>query len=79
MADCSLGACLEEGSMQLVASIGLIVSGLVIVNVGDSPPDMRVYGWIIAAVGVLGLLVRFMLPGAGRDRRGGPRGPGPPR
>jgi hypothetical protein len=46
------------------------------VNVDDSPSDMRVYGWIILAVGVLGLFLTFMISrvGHGQDR-GQPRKP----
>jgi hypothetical protein len=76
MADCNSG--LDPGpsrwpdrgdiKMQLVASIGLIVIGLFLVNVDDSPSDMRVYGWIVLALGVFGLLLRFLISRIGRDQ-----------
>jgi len=65
----------EGDQMQLVASIGLIVIGLVIVNADDSASDMRVYGWILVAVGVFGLFLGFVVSRIGQNRRGRP---GPP-
>jgi hypothetical protein len=58
--------------MQLIASILLIVIGVglgLFVDAGD----MRIFGWVVAAVGVLGLVVRVLV--ARRIEGGDPRRP----
>jgi uncharacterized membrane protein len=70
--------------MPLIASVALIVIGLVlalIVSVDESTSDMRIYGWVLVAVGLLGVLARFMIFRVRRAqvRRGLPREPGPRR
>jgi len=58
--------------MQLVASVLLIVIGVglgLFVDAGD----MRIFGWVVAAVGALGLAIRWTLP-RGSDGRA-PRRP----
>jgi hypothetical protein len=55
--------------MQLVASIGLIVIGLALGLFLGAPGDMRVFGWVIAGVGVFGLVVRSVIPRQPDGRR----------
>lgn len=52
-----------EGTMSFGGSIFLIAVGLVLalaVNVSVSGVDLQLVGWILAAVGALGLLVSLM-------------------
>ena len=44
--------------MQLAASVGLIVIGLLLGLCTRGGADMRLYGWILVGVGVLGLVAR---------------------
>jgi hypothetical protein len=48
--------------MQLVASISLVVIGLIIGLFVDVAADMRIFGWVLVGVGALGLLVRSLTP-----------------
>ena len=43
--------------MQLVMSVLVLVSGLFIALVADAPPGLRVFGWVLVAVGLLGVAV----------------------
>jgi hypothetical protein len=58
--------------MQLVASIFLIAVGLFLAFVGDVAGDMRVFGWVLAGVGLLGLVIRSVVNRQHDDR--GPHG-----
>jgi len=60
--------------MQLVASIGVILIGLFLVTVEDTTADMRVYGWVLVAVGALGVILRLII-----SRRRPPEPRPPPR
>jgi hypothetical protein len=53
--------------MQLVASIVLIVIGLWLALLVDKAGDMRIFGWVVVGVGVLGLILRRYVAGQ-RDR-----------
>jgi hypothetical protein len=57
--------------MQLVASIAMIVLGLLLALVLDASADVRAFGWVAVGVGVLGLLALAWMgrPGNGRQRR----------
>jgi hypothetical protein len=57
--------------MQLVASISLIVIGLILGLVADVAADMRIFGYVLAGVGALGLLIRAAIARPGRR---GPHG-----
>ncbi len=59
--------------MQLVASVGLIVIGLLLGLVLHSSAEMRLFGWIVVAIGVLGLVARWWLARL-RDDQAGKRG-----
>jgi hypothetical protein len=54
--------------LQLVAGVALVVIGLYIGLFADAPPDMRLFGGVLAAVGVLGLIAAVLLQ---RRRQGG--------
>jgi hypothetical protein len=56
--------------MQLTASVMLLVIGVGMGLFVDAA-DMRIFGWVIAAIGVFGLLTRSMLARrtTGRDPR----------
>jgi hypothetical protein len=54
--------------MRTVAIIGtvvVIVLGLYLVRSGEVPADMRLFGWLLLFIGVIGLLVTLALPSAG--------------
>jgi hypothetical protein len=55
--------------MQFVASIGLVVIGLALALVMHTSTDMRVFGWVLAGIGVFGLLVRRVLATRRAQRR----------
>jgi hypothetical protein len=42
--------------VALVTSIAVVLAGLGIVFIADVGGDMRFFGWLLAGVGVLGLL-----------------------
>jgi hypothetical protein len=54
--------------MQLAASVGLIVIGLFVALVARAPADLHAFGWLLAGVGVLGLVIRWAMARRG-DRR----------
>ena len=56
--------------MQLVASLAVVVLGLILLRTHDVAGDMRFFGWVLVAVGVAGLLTHVVLSRAGR-RPGG--------
>jgi hypothetical protein len=47
--------------IHIVASVTLILLGLVFALVLDIESDMRLFGWILAGVGALGLLSRWLI------------------
>jgi hypothetical protein len=55
----------EGNHMQLAMSIGLIVSGLFLALIVDYPNDgseMRLFGWVLVAMGLLGIFLRLLIP-----------------
>lgn len=58
-----------DDGMQLVASVALIMIGLFVAVRADAS-DLRIFGWVVVGVGVLGLLARWWLArlNAGRSR-----------
>lgn len=59
--------------MQLAVSIGLVAIGLFLALVADTSGDMRLFGWILAGVGVFGLGARWITARLRDQRsRGGP-------
>jgi hypothetical protein len=52
--------------MQLVATIAVMVVGLVLATVIGSG-DIRIFGWILVGVGVLGLLARWVIARLGGE------------
>jgi hypothetical protein len=58
----------RRGHMQLAGSILALLGGLYVVLIADldeSSSDMRLLGWLFVVVGLLGLLLRFVLPRRG--------------
>jgi len=49
--------------VQLAMSVLVLVSGLFIAVVADAPPSLRIFGWVLVAIGLLGVAV------AGLSRR----------
>ncbi|HEY3263222.1 MAG TPA: hypothetical protein VGJ95_23610 [Pseudonocardiaceae bacterium] len=47
--------------MAFVASLVVVVLGLMLTRTGDVPDDMRLFGWILVAIGILGLLAKIVL------------------
>jgi hypothetical protein len=47
--------------MQLVTSAGLVVIGLLLALLMDATDDVRLYGWVVVGVGVLGLASRWWM------------------
>lgn len=43
--------------MQLVMSVIVLLAGLFVALVADAPADLRVFGWVLVAVGLLGVAV----------------------
>jgi hypothetical protein len=60
--------------LQLVVNVIVIVMGLVLALFLDAPGEMRIFGWFVAAIGVVGLGARAAI-----IRRGSGRRPGRPR
>jgi hypothetical protein len=61
--------------MQFVASVVVVVIGLLLALVYDAAGDMRVFGWVLVVIGLLGLVARSWLAHQRRDgqRRDGQR------
>jgi hypothetical protein len=53
--------------IQLVVSAAIIVAGLVIALLLNTAGDMRIFGWILAGIGVFGLLSRALIQRADQD------------
>jgi hypothetical protein len=47
--------------MQLVASVAVLVIGLLIAFVLEAAADLRIFGWLLIVVGLLGLASRVLL------------------
>jgi hypothetical protein len=66
MPDDSPSGLLREGNhMQLAMSIGLIVAGLflaLIVDYRNDGTEMRLFGWVLVAMGLLGVVLRLLIP-----------------
>src|SRR4051812_28585471 len=60
------------GAMQLVASVSLIVVGLIVAVVLDASAEMRLFGWVLFGVGVLGLVLRWVVARMREQRDAGP-------
>jgi hypothetical protein len=54
--------------MQLVMSAFVLAIGLFLALLADASGEMRVFGWVLVAVGGLGLVLRSVLRSAGRGR-----------
>jgi hypothetical protein len=46
---------LGEADVQLVASGVVVVAGLFVALVADAPPDLRLFGWVLVAIGAIGV------------------------
>lgn len=62
------------GAVHLFMSVGTLAIGLLLTLGLDLGPELRPFGWLIVAVGVLGIAARFALPALSRR---GNRPPGP--
>jgi len=58
--------------MQLVASVSLVVIGLIIAVVLDVSAEMRLFGWVLFGVGTLGLALRWVMARMQAQRDAGP-------
>ena len=47
--------------MQLVMSVALIVVGLWLALLSGAAAEMRLFGWVVAGLGVLGLVFRTLM------------------
>ena len=43
--------------MHLVMTSLVLVSGLFVALAGDASPGMRLFGWLLVAIGALGLVI----------------------
>jgi hypothetical protein len=51
----------EANPLQLVASIALVAIGLFLALIADTSGGMRIFGWVLVLVGILGLVIRSVL------------------
>jgi hypothetical protein len=58
--------------MQLVASVVVVLIGLLLALVLGRAGDMRAFGWVLVAVGLLGVVSRWLIARQ-RDDRDPPR------
>jgi drug/metabolite transporter (DMT)-like permease len=54
--------------VQRVASVLLVLIGLYLAVIAGPAADMRLFGWVLVVVGVLGLVVATVLPRRRHDR-----------
>jgi hypothetical protein len=54
--------------IQVVASVVVMVLGLVLALLVDIPGDMRLFAWILVALGAFGLVSRWMISRQRDDR-----------
>ena len=53
--------------MQVFMSAGTLVLGLLLVWLtSDNSPELALFGWVLAGLGVVGVVLRFVLPTATR-------------
>ena len=49
--------------MQLFMSAGTLVLGLLLVYLaGGSSPELVLFGWVLAGLGLVGVVLRYVLP-----------------
>jgi len=49
--------------MQVLMSAGTLVLGLLVVYLASaSSPELALFGWVLAGLGLVGVLLRFLLP-----------------
>jgi hypothetical protein len=58
--------------MQLVASVSLLVVGFIVAVVLEASAEMRLFGWVLFGVGVLGLVLRWVVARMREQRDAGP-------
>jgi len=54
--------------MHIVASTVVLVSGLYVALLADDAGELRVFGWMLVAIGLLGLLLRWWMVRVTSDR-----------
>jgi len=54
--------------MQLVASTVVLAMGLYVALLADDAGELRVFGWMLVAIGLLGLLLRWWMVRVTSDR-----------
>ena len=54
--------------MQLVASTVVLAIGLYVALLADDAGELRVFGWVLVAIGLLGLLVRWWMARVASER-----------
>ena len=55
--------------MQVMMSAGTAVLGLLLVFLASATvPELALFGWVLAGLGVLGVVLRFVMPPVSRDR-----------
>ena len=54
--------------MQLVASTVVLAMGLYVALLADDAGELRVFGWVLVAIGLLGLLLRWWMVRVTSDR-----------
>jgi hypothetical protein len=63
--------------MQVFMSAGTMILGLVLAYLAaDTTPELAMFGWVLAGLGLVGVILRFVLPVVtrrGADRRGADR------
>ncbi len=55
--------------VHLIASIAVILTGLALALVLDGGDDIRLFGWLLVAIGVLGLISRWVISMQGDAHR----------
>ncbi|QJY48919.1 hypothetical protein [Pseudonocardia broussonetiae] len=48
-------------------SCGTLVLGLVLALVLDSGPEFGLFGWVVAALGAVGVALHFLMPASARS------------
>jgi uncharacterized membrane protein len=54
--------------MHIVASTVVLASGLYVALLADDAGELRVFGWMLVAIGLLGLLLRWWMVRVASDR-----------
>ncbi len=53
--------------MQVLMSAGTLVLGLVLAYLAsDTSPELALFGWALAGLGLVGVVLRFVLPAVTR-------------